>query len=58
MGVLKCVCIYVYILIYFFTFTEFCTVLTQYDVIQGGLPGKNMPNYTLIEISALSLRQR
>ena len=47
----------------FFTFTEFCTILTQFEVIQDGLKlifrvhGKNMPNYTRVEISTLSLRQ-
>ena len=46
-----------------FTSTEFCTILTQSDVIQGGLKltfrlhGKNMPNYTRVEISTLSWRQ-
>ena len=39
-----------------FNSTEFCTILTQFDVIQGGLKlifrlhGKNMPNYTRVEI--------
>ena len=46
-----------------FTSTEFCTIWTQFDVIQGKLKlifrlhGKNMPNYTRIKSSTLSLWQ-
>ena len=46
-----------------FTSTEFCTILTQFDVIQGGLKiifrlhGKNMSNDTRVEISTMPLRQ-
>ena len=46
-----------------FTSTEFSTILTQIGVIQGELKslfrlhGKNIPSYTWVDISTLSLRQ-
>ena len=53
---------YVYILISF-TSTKFCTILTQFVVIQDGLKlkfslyVKTIPNYARVEISTLSLRK-
>lgn len=66
MSVLKQVMYYfhVYNLIFnLFASTELCIILTRFDIIQGGLKitfrlhGKNMLNYTRVEISALSLRK-